>query len=423
MPSRLAWCGRDQPVREQVQAQVGVVRVRRRVGERADHGQHDDGAHAAALVAPRRGRELVRALVLPEPARLRAGRLGPELRLGVPRVEHALVGLGDRREAVAPRALRQCARSSPRASLLRTDPRLVEVEVALDLAHQVVADLARRCAGRSARRARRAISSRRIAPYSFSSRRPSSGSSPPPSTATQSAKRAAVELAQPAQRLAARALLLELLEPVERRLGRLQPRGRLVGRPRARRPRRSSLRSSGASVSPWPSSVTRITPNVSSRISGRSSTSSGTESAAASEIAPRMPAQPTATRSRHVSPKPACGTQREGHPHRDDREADDDAPARRAARRRARSASCGACRPSRMNSSASSPSDHHAPEGDAREPRAGVERGVRVPAGVDAGDDRAEHAGDVQLLGDDVAGVRGEDGEQDAQRLVRSGGG
>ena len=41
----------------------------------------------------------------------------------------------------------------------------------------------------------------------------------------------AVELAQPPDRLAARALLLELVEPVERRLRRLQPGDRLVRRP------------------------------------------------------------------------------------------------------------------------------------------------------------------------------------------------
>ena len=40
----------DQPVREQVQPQVGVVRVDRRIGQRADLGAHDQRAHPAGRV-------------------------------------------------------------------------------------------------------------------------------------------------------------------------------------------------------------------------------------------------------------------------------------------------------------------------------------------------------------------------------------
>ena len=67
MPSRLSPCGRDQPVREQVQAQVGVDRVGR-CGVEVDHHVHHVLAHAAARVAPwprgQVGRCAVRALRL-----------------------------------------------------------------------------------------------------------------------------------------------------------------------------------------------------------------------------------------------------------------------------------------------------------------------------------------------------------------------
>ena len=73
----------DEPVRQQVQPQVRVVRVGGRLGERADHGEHDHAAHPAALVPPGRRGEIVRPLVLPdEPRPGRTGRVAePEMRL------------------------------------------------------------------------------------------------------------------------------------------------------------------------------------------------------------------------------------------------------------------------------------------------------------------------------------------------------
>ena len=108
----------DQPVREQVQAQVGVVRVRRRVGERADRGEHHDRAHAAALVAPGRGRQLVRPLVLPrarasravrERRRARAAARGTTCRARARRTRSAWPGRSPTRPLLS---LRSSARTS-----------------------------------------------------------------------------------------------------------------------------------------------------------------------------------------------------------------------------------------------------------------------------------------------------------------------
>ena len=58
----------DEPGGQEVQAQVGVVRVLRRLGERGDDRAHGRDAHAATLVGPRGGRELRRAALKPSRA-------------------------------------------------------------------------------------------------------------------------------------------------------------------------------------------------------------------------------------------------------------------------------------------------------------------------------------------------------------------
>ena len=93
---------------------------------------------------------------------------------------------------------------------------------------------------------------------------------------------------------------------------------------------------------------------MSSRICGRSCTSIGTASAAASEIAPRIPAQPTAIRSRTVTPKPPAGIA--AHAIRTAMTVSATASAWSASSpTSSSSARRGACSPSRTNRSASSP--------------------------------------------------------------------
>jgi hypothetical protein len=62
------------------------------------------------------------------------------------------------------------------------------------------------------------------------------------------------------------------------------------------------LRIANGSESPWPTRVTRIRQKVRKMIWGRPGTSSETARAAAREMAPRIPLQPTAKRSPRVSP-------------------------------------------------------------------------------------------------------------------------
>ena len=100
----------DEAVREQVQAQVGVVRVGGRGAEVLDHGRDRDDAHAAARVLADRRRQLGRAqrrgLGAVEHARAdRVARsaLGAERDRRIPGVQHA-VAVGQRGQAHAPRA-------------------------------------------------------------------------------------------------------------------------------------------------------------------------------------------------------------------------------------------------------------------------------------------------------------------------------
>ena len=100
-----------------------------------------------------------------------------------------------------------------------------------------------------------------------------------------------------------RALVLELVEPVERRLRRLQPRDRLVGRPRAARPaarrKRQQQRQRQALADERHEDHDEGHEDDLRRGRRRRA---GTDSAAASETAPRMPLQPTTNRSRQPSP-------------------------------------------------------------------------------------------------------------------------
>ena len=292
----------------------------------ADHGQHRRRcARRGARRGPRRGRELGRAPRCWPSTRVPAapGRLGPELRLGEPGVEHAVAGLGERREPVAPGALRQSARSCARPARVdspdagcaprRGRGRARPCAPRRGGTRPVVAQAEQRRAldARSARAASRRTGA---APRG----RPR-GSSPPAERGDADARsargraRAGAAAAPPARP-----------PPRARRAGRAPP-GRS---PAGRSPRRAttrfspgsrSARSSGASVRPWPSSVTAITPNVISRISR-------------ALLAPRAGTDERGgERDRAAHARPADGDplrqgvaegrrreQRPRHPHRDD---------------------------------------------------------------------------------------------------------
>ena len=186
--------GRDQAVREQVQAQVGVVRS---AGSSASEWI---AVSTTTVRTPRRSSRPVAAtsrgaLVLAQPAGL-AGRVGPELRVGyhVSSTRSSARRSSRGRSPTRPASVRPSSPPQPTAD--GSSPR--RGRVALDL-RTVDADFrsSRRpiSAARSAR-----ISSCRIAPYSFSSRRPSSGSSPPPSTR----RRARAATIEPRKRRTAR---------------------------------------------------------------------------------------------------------------------------------------------------------------------------------------------------------------------------
>ena len=114
----------DQAVREQVQAQVGVGGVGRRLGEIGDHGGDDRDADAAVLVAAGAADQVagLRALELAGAA-LGGRALEAEPRLGEPGVEHPLAGEGGQadppgalrlRHAIDPSSATSSGLSSPR---------------------------------------------------------------------------------------------------------------------------------------------------------------------------------------------------------------------------------------------------------------------------------------------------------------------
>ena len=109
----------------------------------------------------------------------------------------------------------------------------------------------------------------------------------------------------------------------------------------SRSPLQAQRRSSSGSVRPWPTSVIAITPTVTKISRSRCANARrvehrGSASAAASEIAPRIPLQPTTRRSRQSSPvsaraqrrhdarRAAARTRLPRQPHADHDEADDD---------------------------------------------------------------------------------------------------
>ena len=146
------------------------------------------------------------------------------------------------------------------------------------------------------------------------------------------------------------------------------------------------------------------------------------ESAAASEIAPRMPHQPTTTRSRRPSPGAT------GSSANTTRTAITSAASSDADRR-------AACRPPsptsldhRVELQAEQdeqhrlqPEDHDLPEGGRGQAGVGVEVLRLVPAAVDAADGGGEDAGGVDLLGRDVARVGGERSSAGPRRSRRAG--
>ena len=157
-------------------------------------------------------------------------RRGPAQGVGQPRRR---VGGGVRRG-------RACSRCSREAGLL-------EVEVALDQPLDVGPQLALVAQRRAARRARRrsARGAGRCSGGGSRGRRARAVLLAAAEHGLAGAEARAVELAHaPQLLLARRALVLELVEPVERRLGGLQPRDRLLGRPRplALQPQRAQQR-------------------------------------------------------------------------------------------------------------------------------------------------------------------------------------
>ncbi len=98
IPSMRDAARRDEPVREQVQPQVGVLRVGRRLGEVLDHDRAQLRAHAAALVAALGAGQRVLVVVRRDVA--------AEPRVGEEDVQHAVAGVGQRRQPHAPRARR-----------------------------------------------------------------------------------------------------------------------------------------------------------------------------------------------------------------------------------------------------------------------------------------------------------------------------
>ena len=150
-------------------------------------------------------------------------------------------------------------------------------------------------------------------------------------------------------------------------------------------------------------------------ISSRAGTSSGMDSAAASEIAPRMPLQPTTTRSRQPSAVFTPGTNWNAI-----RTVTTVAAISRPAptispRAGSSSASVGNWSPSRMKSSALSVKSRTPQNAMPLRRDVGVEGGRRVPAHDEAGEDGGEDARPVDLLGEDVGGVAGDERQQDAQ--------
>jgi hypothetical protein len=114
----------DQPVREQVQAQVGVGRTGRRLGQVGDDGRDHGDADATQRVVARAADQVAGLRALELAGAFLGGRtLEPELRLGEPGVEHPLAregGQADRPSAlrlghaIDPSSARSSGLSSPR---------------------------------------------------------------------------------------------------------------------------------------------------------------------------------------------------------------------------------------------------------------------------------------------------------------------
>ena len=176
---------------------------------------------------------------------------------------------------------------------LDLQPLVLEVELALEPVHDLVGDRRPRCAGARSRAAAppapRARSSGRR-PSGPRSRRPRSCPPAPPAGAcgTRTAPRmrsivsSRVHSSPASSSIRASAALVAT-----------QPRLELLVRLLACRRRCTpSARISGGSVSPCSTSVAKITANVRKMIRSRCGKSAASASAAASETAPRMPAQP-----------------------------------------------------------------------------------------------------------------------------------
>ena len=391
----------DQPVREQVQAQVGVVRVGRRLGERADHRQRPRRCVRRVLVVARPaaassgGPSLCPSTRVPGPP---GASSSPAAARGttcpVPRPSGSAHG----RQPVAPRALlRRLGHRAGKVLASRryhADPRLLEVEVALDPAHHVLAHAARRCAAPAARRARprsaRAASRRSRAARGgrprAARRRRAPRRRPRSAPGRARAGAAAAPRAAPSSSSSS-----------SRSSAACAASSRAIassGEHAVRARQAAAAAAAARSVSPWPSSVTsdhaeREQQDLRALLRPRA----GTASAAASEIAPRMPAQPTTIRSRTLSPRPPTGISVHGIRTAITVSGDRERLQRRASPTSSSSASRGACRPSRTNSSASRPNIITLPEGDRR--RAACRRPSRECAfqpRVDAARDGGEHA-------------------------------
>ena len=192
------------------------------------------------------------------------------------------------------------------------------------------------------------------------------------------------------------------------------------------------------SVSPWPTTVTRISAKVMNRIRSRSgsgapaSVSSGSASAAASETAPRIPAQADTIRGRAPTRRARCcgpAIQRPDHVgHREhEREAGTDhggADERRVADQLAGRVGVEPVgdhrqlQPDQDEQRGVEEEDEDLPDREALQARLRRDQLGRPPAEVDAGGDGRQHAREAELVGRDEGRVGREQRDRDLGRRV-----
>ena len=189
-----------------------------------------------------------------------------------------------------------------------------------------------------------------------------------------------------------------------------------------------SARTSQGSVSPWPTSVARITQKVRKSRRSRFGVSSGSARAVASETTPRMPAQPMMSTSDQLLPvaehaehgKAERGRrdpEQADHDHHgaDQRAEPDGGPERAVGEagqdRRELEAD-------QQEDQAVQREDQHVPDGAGADPDLRVHDPRRPPPEAEAGRDDREDAGDVKPLGGEVRRERGQQRDDDLDGRV-----